>query len=170
MRCADDARMKLASRDGASFDLHPVQYQFSRRALDEWDRNWLMVRGAARTTGGATWSFIDPCLTTCEAAELGNWLQAAGRGEIAPSPVPVDEGGEGLLTFTEPSLAFSLAAHHADEACLRVHLSLEAAPPWAGQEGRLEVYAYYLLLRLRPTGPITASQDWLRDLQPFPIR
>ncbi|MFJ5685733.1 hypothetical protein [Streptomyces sp. NPDC093099] len=75
-------------------------------------------------------------------------------------------------SFIEPVLAFSLADRSEDGAVIRVHLSMEAAPPWQQGEDGADIYQYFvrsrsnglpcctrlttgilLWLRSRPAGP-----------------
>jgi hypothetical protein len=74
---------------------------------DGWDADWLVVQGEVRVPGGRGWSFTDPCPTTWEARDFGRWLRrvAAGKAAVCPDP---GEGAAGVLSFTEPNLAFSV--------------------------------------------------------------
>ncbi|XVU21154.1 WapI family immunity protein [Actinoplanes sp. CA-054009] len=98
--------MRLRSVDGAGIELRPVAYEFDAADGDEWDDNWLVVRGEVGDR-----AFDDPCLTTWEARELGAWLRGGGRGE------PPE--------FVEPNLAFDVADREGEEVLLRVRLSAE---------------------------------------------
>ncbi len=63
--------VELASRDGGSLRLRPLGYEFPWAATDidgdDWDPNWLIIRGDIATADGATWSFEQPCLTIWDA-------------------------------------------------------------------------------------------------------
>lgn len=147
----------LISEDGARVELRPVAYQFGASgSRGDWDANWLVVHGGIRTTTGEDWTFDDPCLTTWEARELGAWLRAAAENR-AP---------DGLLTFTEPNLGFSITRSQ-EPVVLRVHLSLESLRV---SEPPKDFYAYSLPLRLRRQNLITAARVWHEELAPFPER
>src|SRR5688572_1216408 len=86
-----DNGMLLASPD-AQVDLSVVGYQFPS-ATDQWDGNWLTIRGRV-AVADREWSFDDPCLLTSEAQELGAWLMRVTNPDAEMHP----------LTFTEPNL------------------------------------------------------------------
>lgn len=79
--------VNLRSEDGARVALRPTDYQFGHGSAppDDWDANWVLVRGEVRTAAGESWSFHDPCLTTWACVELLRWLSAASRGDVAPT-------------------------------------------------------------------------------------
>lgn len=164
--------MRLGSSDGPAVRLVPLGYQFPARAAKvterDWDANWLRVRGTVTPDDRRGWSFTDACLTTFEARELADWLRGVTVGEVQPCPF---EAGnmEGLLSFTEPCLALSLASLSAEDAVIRVHLSLEALP------GRLsamrpELYEHYVEVRMSPPALAVAVEDWCRELSAYPVR
>jgi hypothetical protein len=165
--------VQLTSADGASVEIRPTQYQFPTASgePDDWDANWLQIRGRVRTVAGETWEFDDPCLTTWEARTLGFWLGAAAEG-LVPVSEPPDETFEGLLFFTEPNLGFSVLALGDEELVLRVHLSLEcvAGRPGAADDAPYELYEYSVPLRVRREGLLAAARAWEEDLGPFPAR
>jgi hypothetical protein len=161
--------MKLGSRDGELVELRPVRYQFPAGTRGDWDANWLIVRGSARTADGRAWSFEDPCLTTWEARSFGAWLRGVVSGAVAP--LLFDGGdGEGLETFTEPNLALSLAARTDEEATIRVHLSLEARPRWLPDDEGVDVFGYFLAVQVPLAELARAADDWNEELVPFPER
>ncbi|MEW1957169.1 hypothetical protein [Kineococcus sp. NPDC059986] len=164
--------MQLTSTDGAVFVLGLTGYQYpGRDDPGGWDANWLVVHGEVRTSDGESWSFDDPSLTTWDAQELQRWLHAAAEGHVDP----VDDAqadGTGRLAFTEPNLAFSIAAVVGHETLLRVHLSAEAVsgrPGWT-RETAPELYAYTVPFRLHHDALRTAAQEWDRDVEAFPPR
>ncbi|WP_442906340.1 WapI family immunity protein [Kineococcus sp. NBC_00420] len=74
--------------------------------------------------------------------------------------------------FTEPNLAFSVAAVDGEYTTLRVHLSLEAAagrPGWT-TDPRPGIYEYSVPLRVDRAQLLTAAEQWCSDLAPFPAR
>ena len=125
----DPACVRLVSRDGGYVELRPVSYQAempepaTEQDDDDYDE-WLIVQGSVRLGDGREWTFVRPCLTTSEAQDLGVWLASAGTGRIAPSPASPPE--RKLLCFTEPNVAFSIAALSAERVSVRVHFSHES--------------------------------------------
>lgn len=102
--------MQLTSTDGAAFELRLTGYEYpTLTAPGDWDANWLNVHGQVRTAAGESWTFHDPSLTTWEARDLHRWLQAAAEGLVEPTDTPGEDLAD-VLTFTEPNLAFSVAA------------------------------------------------------------
>lgn len=152
--------------------LRPTGYEFGRGAAPpgDWDANWLRVRGEVRTAVGESWTFHDPCLTTWDCVELLAWLRAASQGEVAPSDTPSEESG--LLWFTEPNLAFSLAEMNDESLVVRVHLSAESAPRHtaAGAELALEMYEYVVPLRTTAAELAAAADEWDADISRYPKR
>lgn len=147
----------MISEDEARVELWPVGYEFGATGPGgDWDANWLVIHGSVRTSTGEEWAFEDPCLTTWEADELGAWLRAAADGD-AP---------EGLLTFTEPNLGFSIARNE-EPLILRVHLSLESLAAARRPE---DLYAYSVPLTLRRQDLLAAARTWHAALASFPAR
>lgn len=167
--------MNLGAGGGVVISLLPVRYQFpgmARVSPQDWDANWLVVRGDVRIEGGRVWSFTDPCLTTWEAAELGEWLRGVVSGDVEPVSLDGGVDEDQLLAFTEPNVAFSLASRGGGgEVVLRVHLSLEArAPVLDGQEDGLDLYEYFVLVASSAADLAAAASTWDRELAPFPVR
>jgi hypothetical protein len=138
--------------DDSSVRLTIVGYQFPEIIGDEWDSNWLIVDGSA-SLEGRDWRFRDPCLTTFEAIELANWLEACARGTA----------GKTYCGFTEPNLEFELL----NPQTLRISFALEAAPPWSKAGDELVQHSFNV-----PVGPSLseAAADLHRQLQNFPVR
>ena len=97
-------------------------YQFPDITDDEWDSNWLIIRGDA-VLDGRSWSFRDPCLTTFEVQRLADWLDQVAMGTAEKS----------FCGFTEPILDFEWVPG----GSIRIGLSLEALPPWENRDGDL---------------------------------
>jgi hypothetical protein len=162
--------MLLTSVDGALVDLRIAGYQYPRRSAvgkQDWDANWLNLRGDVTLADGRTWSFEDPCLTTWEARQLGDWLQAAAAGLVPVSAFGTDEPEGRLLAFTEPNLAFSLECLTGDQATVRVHLSLEALPPW---QPSADFFDYVVLVQISTGELADAAASWMRNLADYPER
>lgn len=164
--------MQLTSTDGAAFGLRPTGYEYpALHTPGDWDANWLTVHGQVRTAAGESWTFHDPSITTWEAQDLHHWLQAAADGSVEPTDSPGEDVAD-VLTFTEPNLAFSVAAVVGEEILLRVHLSLEAVtgkPGWTAQSGA-GLYEYSVPFRLGRGQLRTAAAQWNDDTAPFPPR
>ena len=165
--------MLLTSSDGASVELRPTRYQFPAPPSEpgDWDANWLEIHGRVRTVAGESWKFDDPCLTTWEAREIGDWLRAAADGRVPVIETPTEDSEE-LLSFTEPNLGFSVCAREGDSLVVRVHLSLESVAdrPGAGEEAPYDFYGYSVPLRVRRDELLAAAQAWGEDNRPFPER
>ncbi len=129
-----------------------VSYQFPNNNDDEWDSNWLMVRGHV-SLHGREWQFVDPCLTTAEARRLADWLDAIARGVRSPK----------FCSFTEPNLDFRRQSN--DE--IRVSFALESAPPWAKRGDDWTKHGFVV-----PIGPqlADAAAQLRQQLSRFPTR
>lgn len=165
--------MRLTSSDGASLELRPTRYQFAADPEEpgDWDGNWLEVHGLVRTAAGGSWEFDDPCLTTWEARQLLEWLRAAAAGRVPVSEAPTEDP-EGVLAFTEPNLAFSVAARDDESLVVRVHLALESVGgrPGADEDAACELDASIVPLRVGSEELLAAARAWEADLEPFPER
>ncbi len=143
-------------------------YQFSAANGDSYDDNWLIIGGRVTTPDGR-WSFSDPVLLTDEARRLSRWLRAAAGGKVAVARPDREGGWSPSLTFIEPVLAFSLAGRTDGAVMVRVHLSLEASPPWRPDtEGDLAPYE--VEIELTEAGLLSAADEWDRELRAFPAR
>jgi hypothetical protein len=160
----------LLTGPDATITLRPLGYQFPSTRGEFYDDNWLVVEGRVTTPAG-NWRFQDPALLQDEALAIARWLRRAAEGRV-PVTVP-DEDGElsPSLSFLEPNLAFSLAAREGTRSVLRVHLSLEAAPPWLPYDEDLdELHQYTLDLPCEDADLLRAATEWERELAPFPAR
>lgn len=164
--------MRLGSADGPVVQLEPIGYQYPARASKvterDWDANWLIIRGTVTPDDRRGWSFTDACLTTFEARELADWLRGVALGEVLPSPFETGSL-EGLLWFTEPCLAFSVASRSGDDVTIRVHLSLEALPAGVSSK-RPELYEHFVLVSTTSSGVTRAVGEWMQELAAFPVR
>ncbi|MER8072694.1 hypothetical protein ABTZ59_30885 [Streptomyces sp. NPDC094034] len=159
----------LLSDHASSVELRPLRYQFPEVRGESYDDNWLVVGGTVTTSEG-TWSFADPCLLTGEAREVSAWLRAVAAGTVAVT----GPDAEGWLSpdtwFVEPVLAFSLADRSGSGAVIRVHLSLEAVPPWQQGDGRADIYQYVVEVRVDRAALLHAADQWDLLLASFPTR
>ncbi|WP_380176057.1 hypothetical protein ACFEMC_10390 [Kineococcus sp. DHX-1] len=165
--------MQLNSTDGAAFELCPSGYEYpDLTTAGEPDANWLIVHGKVRTAAGETWTFQGPDLSTWEVRELLDWLHAAAEGRIEPTDNPASDLMTHTLIFTEPNLAFSIAAVEGEHTVLRVHLSLEAEAARPGWTGGLSprIYEYSISLRVDRAQLLAAAEQWRGDIAPFPAR
>ncbi len=162
----------LLSDHTSSVELHPLRYQFPAAPGDPYDDNWLVIGGKVTTPEG-DWSFADPCLLTDEAREVGAWLRAVAAETV--SVTGRDPEGELSLDtwFVEPVLAFSLADRSDRSeggAVIRVHLSLEAAPPWRRGDESTGIHQYAVEVRVDTDALFRAADQWELALAPFPPR
>ncbi|WP_119732036.1 WapI family immunity protein [Thermomonospora amylolytica] len=159
----------LLSDHASRVELHPLRYEFSAVRGDRYDDNWLVIGGAVTTPEGG-WSFTDPCLLTHEARQVTDWLREVAAGTVAVT----GPDAEGRLSpdtwFVEPVLAFSLADRSEDGALIRVHLSLEAAPPWRQGDDGADIYQYAVEIRTDTAALLHAARQWDLALTSFPTR
>ncbi|WNO68903.1 hypothetical protein RPQ02_36345 [Streptomyces sp. AM2-3-1] len=122
------------------------------------------------TTPEGGWSFADPCLLTDEAREVTAWLRAVAAETVSVT----GRDAEGELSpdtwFVEPVLAFSLADRGEGGTVIRVHLSLEAAPPWRQGDESTGIYRYAVEVRLNTDALLQAADQWDLALASFPPR
>lgn len=148
--------------------MRPLRYQFLGTIGAHFDDNWLVISGEIATASG-DWSFADPALLTDEAAEVSAWLRAvAGRTVV---PTARDTGGLLVpdLSFLEPVVAFSLLEYRVGTSVIRVHLSLEAAPPWRQGDGG-ELFQDVVELEVEQAALLRAADQWDVQLAQFPPR
>ncbi|WP_418959595.1 hypothetical protein [Streptomyces tritici] len=151
-----------------SVDLRPLRYQFPVVCGNPWDDNWLIIGGSVTTPEGR-WSFADPCLLTDEARTVAAWLRGAAAGTV-PVTGPDDGSWWPDDLFVEPVLGFGVAARDEEAVVIRVHLSLEAAPPWQRGDAKPGLYQYWVGIRLGTAALLRAAEEWERSLEPFPSR
>ncbi|MEV7282447.1 hypothetical protein [Streptomyces sp. NPDC093111] len=154
----------------SSVALLPVRYQFATVRGDSYDDNWLVIDGTVMTPEGS-WSFADPCLLTDEARQVSTWLRAVAAGTVGVTEP--DAEGELLpdTWFIEPVVAFSLANRsEGGTAVIRIHLSLEAAPPWQQGDGGADIYQYVVEVSVDAAALVHAADQWDLALASFPPR
>ncbi len=157
---------------GATVSLLPVGYQYpalAARGEHDWDANWLVIGGEVRSDGGHTWSFTEPCMTTWEAARLGDWLREVASGGVEPALVdgPADDR---VLAFTEPTLAFGLVSRRGQDVVLRFHLSLDAQAPAADDHNPTGLTEYVVPIAVSLADLTAAARSWFDELASFPAR
>jgi hypothetical protein len=179
--------MQLISSDGASVELriagyhYPDYYQAPSpeviqrlgwanypQVVSKWSFNWLQVSGNITPADGAAWAFANPCLTTWEARELGDWLREVAGGTVPPS-TPGSLKFEGLMCFTEPNLSFDLTHRTADRVRIKAGFHQESSPPWF-QPGQLLCPSNLLFLDVSVDEVGRAAESWMDDLAGFPER
>ncbi|MBK3562196.1 hypothetical protein [Streptomyces sp. MBT62] len=157
------------SDHATSVELRPLRYQFPKVRGNRYDDNWLVI-GAKVTTAEGSWSFADPALLNSEAHQVTAWLRGAATGTVDVT-LPDATGYLSPDTwFNEPVLAFSLAERGEAGALVRVHLSLEAAPPWLQGEARPDIYQYSVEIRVDTAALLRAADEWELALASFPTR
>ncbi|MFJ5901670.1 hypothetical protein ACIQFZ_41445 [Streptomyces sp. NPDC093064] len=150
-------------------DLRPLRYQFPTVSGDAYDDNWLVISVSVRTPDGS-WSFADPCLLTGEARQVAAWLRAVAAGTVAVTGPDADGELSPDTWFVEPVLAFSLADRNDARVVLRVHLSLEGAPPWQQGDDAADLYQYVVEVHLDTAALLHAADQWDLALTSFPTR
>ncbi|MGC0314397.1 WapI family immunity protein [Kitasatospora acidiphila] len=150
-------------------ELRPVRYQFGSVRGDYYDDNWLIITGAVATEAGR-WSFTEPALLVDEARKLARWLRRAAGGWVPVSEPAADGELSPDLHFLEPLVAFSLADRAGDRLVLRVHLSLEAAPPWQPDDDGDEIHQFAIEIPCDAAALTAAADAWSAELAAFPAR
>ncbi|MEV8535841.1 hypothetical protein [Streptomyces sp. NPDC051211] len=159
----------LLSDQANSVELRPLRYQLAAAQGDRYDDNWLVIGGTVMTPDGG-WSFTDPALLTHEARQISAWMREAAAGTVAVTR----PDAEGYLSpdtwFNEPVLAFSLADRNETGATIRLHLSLEATPPWRQGDDRPDIYQYFVEVHVPTAALLHAADQWNLALDSFPTR
>ena len=150
--------------------LSPVGYQFPDITDDQWDSNWLMIRGTARTPD-EEWTFEDPAMTVHEAVGLGVWLHdvAAGRATL----IEDDEDSHvwrGATQNLEPNIGLGLVQSTEDSATLRVFLWAESGPPSVQRDDQLSDMEFFFDLTTSRAAIERAAEEWDSELVKFPER
>ncbi|MFE0705060.1 hypothetical protein [Streptomyces sp. NPDC058872] len=159
----------LLSDHENSVELRPLRHQFSEVRGDPYDDDWLVVGGTVTTPEGS-WSFADPCLLVDEARELSAWLRAVAAGTVVATGPDAEGRWSPDTWFVEPVLAVGLTDRSGGGAVVRVHLSLEAAPPWQRGDAGAEIYAYVVEVRMDTAALLHAADQWDLALTALPVR
>jgi len=170
----DPLPVRLASSTGAVVDLRPTGYQYAEAGWarpegaepaagppDDWDANWLMIRGDASTADGRCWSFTDPCMTTWEAEELWAWLEMASQ----------NAAGRDEVVFLEPNVSFFIDGRDGDRVRMQVRFSHESLPDWLPRDAAgWQAQEYLVALEVTTADLAAAARDWDRERRAFPAR
>ncbi len=157
------------SDHATSVELRPLRYQFAGPRGNRYDDNWLVI-GAKVTTAEGSWSFADPALLNDEAQQVTAWLRGVATGTVAVTRLDAEGYMSPDTWFTEPVLAFSLAERSEAGALIRVHLSLEALPPWRQGDARPDIYQYFVEVQVDTAALRHAADEWELALASFPTR
>jgi len=134
----------------------------------KWDPNWLQLSGRVTLPGGKSWAFREPCLTTWEARELGDWLRGVAAGTEPPFRGIREPGG--WLVFTEPNLGFTLEERTVGRVRIRVEFTGEVTPPRFGDGPEHAPNSYLVDLNPSAEEMAQAAESWMHDLAEFPER
>ncbi|MGX9889249.1 WapI family immunity protein [Streptomyces sp. NPDC002276] len=157
------------SDHATSVELRPLRYQFPKVRGNRYDDNWLII-GAKVTTSEGSWSFADPSMLIHEAHQVTAWLRGAATGTVDVTRLDAEGYMSPDTWFNEPVLAFSLAERGEAGALVRVHLSLEALPPWRQGEARPNIYQYFEEIQVDTAALLRAADEWEHALASFPTR
>ena len=149
----------------SSVTLEPDRYEFANPAGDEWDDNWLVIKGDV-SAPDVEWQFAVPCLTTFEAKRISAWLRGVANGDI-PVSVTGDAGDVPSLEFTEPNLAFSVGSYQSGSISVRVHFALESKPVGQSSDDR---DAFWVDISVTAANLALSADEWDEALSVFPDR
>jgi hypothetical protein len=150
--------LDLKARNGSSFHLELVGYEYPQIYLDRWDSNWLRIYMAVTLPEGS-WSITFPFLLTFEVEHLADWFDA----------VAVHTQSENEIGFTEPNLSFDVIETTQGALSLRIHFAIECLPPWVDRtkHGTEDVFADFSLSEI----DLRAAAEALRSqLKLYPQR
>ena len=117
--------------------------------------NWIVVVGDA-TDGDRQWDFRGAVLASADLDRIADWLDEVSAGQV--DATGVDD--EPTLTFTEPSLALSVASYVAGLVNLRIHLTHWFAPPWLDIDEVTSTYTFFVELALGVDEVSRAASEW----------
>lgn len=161
--------MEIRDADSDRFvRLEPVAYEFPDLVGVEYDSDWLIIRGRARSDA-EEWTFQDASLLVAEAQAFGSWIRDAAQGS-APVIVADDEGRTWPTTEAiEPNLGLGVVRYDADAVTVRVFLRLESAPPSSRRGAEPDMQSFIDLTTPRSSLE-RAADEWHRALVKFPKR
>ncbi len=146
--------MRLSNHNGDFFGIEISGYQFPAIVDDQWDSNWLIIKGQV-SLNGRSWKFQDPCLLTWEVRRLAEWLRLRATGETTKTN----------LGFVEPNLEIDCPSHQA----VRIFFELEARPEWAPCDGAGMMDLFFEMTNDAKQLNV-ASENLVAQLAKFPIR
>ncbi|TFD27802.1 WapI family immunity protein [Cryobacterium lyxosi] len=149
----------------SSVTLEPVRYELANPAGDEWDDNWLVIKGDV-SSPDAEWQFAVPCLTTFEAKRISAWLRSVANGDVPVSAIG-DAGVVPSLEFTEPNLAFSVGSYQGGLMSVRVHFALESMPVGQSSDERDQ---FWVGIAVTAADLDSSANQWDKALSVFPAR
>ncbi|WP_104190775.1 hypothetical protein [Cryobacterium sp. Y82] len=149
----------------SSVTLEPVRYELANPAGDEWDDNWLVIKGDV-SAPDAEWQFAVPCLTTFEAKRISAWLRGVANGDVSISVIG-DAGIVPSLEFTEPNLAFSVGSYQGGLMSVRVHFALESMPVGQSSDERDQ---FWVEIAVTAADLDSSANQWDKALSVFPDR
>jgi len=149
----------------SSVTLELVRYEFANPAGDEWDDNWLVLKGDV-SAPDAAWQFAVPCLTTFEAKHISAWLRSVANGDVPVSAIG-DAGVVPSLEFTEPNLAFSVGSYQGGSTSVRVHFALESKPVGQSSDDR---DPFWVDISVTAADLVSSADEWDEALSVFPDR
>lgn len=162
--------MLLRDDSSARFvSLAIADYEFPANLDDEYDRNWLMIDGHAKSDE-FEWSFREPILLTSEATDLAVWLAGVAGGDAPISDEPNDGYPHEAFPTVEPNLEFQLVQRDEVSATIRVFLQLESSPPDLFTADFPDRWGYFIELTMERASFAKAAADWSAELSKFPPR
>jgi hypothetical protein len=166
----DDLRVLLRDDSSDRFvSLAISGYEFPGTLDDEYDRNWLMIDGRAKSDD-FEWSFLEPILLTSEAMELAEWLGEVARGDALVPGSPSGSYHREALPTVEPNLVFELIEQNETSATIRVFLQLESSPPDLFTGDFPDRWGYFVELTMERSSFAMASSEWSAEIAKFPPR
>ena len=113
--------MKLESKDGSSFEMTIVGYEFPNTSAGD-GANWLLIEYSITDTRH-TWTSTDPCIQTLDVAKLADWLEERSSGRKHVHWLDkVSSGREYLeeFDFTDPVIRFLCRQNESNQDVLRI--------------------------------------------------
>jgi hypothetical protein len=149
--------------------LEPVSYQFPIPYGDDFDDNWLILRGHARSDE-EEWTFQEPSLLVDEAHGISAWMRSAGVGTETLLVADAEGFTHPATETIEPNIGMGLVRHDTESVTVRVFLWLESAPPstWDGRAKR--DMQFFIDITTTPNALERAAADWDAELAKFPRR
>nr|WP_229907461.1 hypothetical protein [Streptomyces vinaceus] len=110
-------------------------------------------------------------MLTDEARQVSTWLRAVAAGTVDVTEPDAEGELSPDTSFIEPVVAFGLARRiEGGTAVVRVHLSLEAAPPWQQGDDGADIYQYVVEVNSDVAALLYAADEWDLSLASLPPR